>query len=266
MTQLYLRKAIVTIGTFAGGGTTIDALRVKYEVEKTNESNPNTATIKIYNLSEATRSKLEQPKTKITLEIGYRDISDVVFRGDVTKAVHEQEGDVDIVTTLECGDGDNNFRTGKISRGFPPGSSTTQIIEALIQASGLARGPVVGVPPTTYPDGYSIHGMVRAELDNICKKNKLEWSIQNEAIQILPRFLPVPGAPLIISVDTGLVGKPNKTDKGVEFKTLINPQIAPGKMVTLQSKFVSGSFKVRKVKFVGDSQQEDSLAEVEATI
>lgn len=265
MAQLYLRKAIVSVGTIAGSSNVIEDLRVQFEVEKTNESNPNTATIKIYNLSESTRSGLEAPDQKVSLEVGYRDISEVVFRGDVTKAVHDREGDVDIITTLECGDGDNNFRNSRITRGFPPGTSAIQVIEALIQSTGLSRGAVVGVPQKTYPHGVSLYGPARHYLDDFCKANNLEWSIQNEAIQILPKFLGVPGAPIVVSVDTGLVGKPNKTDKGVEFKMLMNPSLAPGKFVVLQSLFITGTYKIRKVKFAGDNQQGDFLAEVEAT-
>jgi hypothetical protein len=267
MAKLYLRKAIVNIGSLSGfSGKTIDQLRVQFEVEKTNESNPNTANIKIFNLSEATRSSLEAPDTKVSLEVGYEEISKVVFNGDVTKAVHDREGDVDIVTTLECGDGDNSFRNSRVSRGFPPGVSTTQIVEELIKSTGLARGPVLGVPPTTYPYGFSMFGMSRKYLDDICEKNDLEWSIQNEKIQILPKFLGRPGGPIVVSVDTGLVGKPNKTDKGVEFKMLINPEVEPGRYVELQSNFVSGTFKVRRVKMNGDNQGGDFLSEVEATL
>jgi len=263
MAELYLRKAVLNVAPRFGQGGTIDQLRIQFEIEKTSESNPNTATIKVYNLAESTRSQLEASNAKVSLEVGYRDISEVVFTGDITKCTHDTENDVDIISTLECGDGDNRFRTSRLDRGFPPGTTVRQVIEELNTAMGLARGAQIGIPTTKYDYGYSISGMARDHLNDITKANNLEWSIQNEALQILPKALGTLDLPITLNSSSGLVGKPSKTDKGVTFKCLINPRIAPGKRVILDSKFIQGVFKMTKVKFAGDSQQGDFLAECE---
>lgn len=265
MAELYLRKAFVTITPLGGQTRKIEKLRVEFEVAKTNESNPNSATIKIYNLSEKTRGILEAADSSITLEVGYRDISEVVFVGDVTKVVHDMQ-ETDILSTIEAADGGNRFRTARLDKAFPPGATTTAVFEDLIKALGLPRGAVLGVPTTGYPHGLTLSGLVRGHLDTLTKKNELEWSIQDGAIQIIPANLPTTDSIVVLKSSTGLVGKPNKTASGVEFKSLINPLLKPGRRVKLESVFVQGIFKVRKVTHKGDNTQGDFLSEVEATV
>jgi hypothetical protein len=65
--ELYLRKVILKIIPQSGTGKQIENLRISFNVKKNSEGNPNEATIKIFNLSQNTRSILERPKNKVSL-------------------------------------------------------------------------------------------------------------------------------------------------------------------------------------------------------
>lgn len=264
MSDLYIRKVTVMIQSQVGGSRTIENLRVQFTIEKNNESNPNTSTIKIFNLAPATKGLLEAKNTKIVLSAGYQDTIETLAIGDVTKVVHETQGP-DIISTIEIGDGDKSFRTARIEQNFPAGATTRQVIDALIDASGLQAGSKLGVPNSQYANGISLSGLVRDQLTDITRKNELEWSVQNEVLQIIPKTSFTLDSVILLNAASGLIGSPNKTAKGVEFKSLLQPKLKPGGRVQIESRNLNGIFKVRKVTHDGDSRQGDFLSKCEAT-
>lgn len=262
MAQLYLRKVIVTLIPGVGQPKRFSNLRVRFRCEKSNESKPNPAEVEIFNLAAATRSSLETKNSSILLEAGYEDTVETLFAGDITKIVHQQEGS-DIISKAEVKDGGNKYRNAKIEKGLPPGVKTQQIIDELIKELGLPRGTVIGVPNSQYANGVALSGLVKDRLDDICKKNGLQWSIQNGIVQVVPEGETTTDAPILLSPDTGLIGSPSKTKEGVEFTSLLQPKLIPGRPVQLESKFLKGLFKVYKVSHEGDSETEQFLSKVE---
>lgn len=263
MAQLYLRKVIVKIVPSSGETRTITDLRIKFKCKKTQESKPNTMEIEIYNLSEASRKALEGKDTSIVLEAGYEETVETIFTGNITKVVHKQEK-TDILSKLEVADGGNRYRNAKISKGFPPGVKVQQAIDELISSMGLTRGAVLGIPNTQYAHGLSLSGLAKDRLDDLCKKHDLQWSIQNGAIQIVPQNKTTLDQVIVLSPDSGLIDIPNKTKKGVEFKSLLQPQLIPGKRVQLESRFLKGIFKLGHVRHSGDSHTGEFFSECEA--
>lgn len=262
---LYLRKVYLSIVSAQGGVKRLSDMRVSFEIEKTNESNPNAAKIDVYNLGEATRALLEAKNTRVVLEAGYRDTVAAIFMGNVTKAVHEKTGP-NLVTKIEAGDGDNKFRNAWIERGFPAGAKTRDAFQQLANSMGLPLSSSTDVIPNTqYANGLTLSGLVRDQLDDMCRKNNLEWSIQDETLQITPAGKTTLDAVVVISPETGLVGSPSKTKKGVEFVSLLQPRLRPGRRVQIKSKFVNGIFKLRKVIHTGDSFEKEFHSKCEAT-
>jgi len=281
MADLYLRKVILDIIPATGQVTKIDGLRIKFTCEKTNEGNPNNSKIEIYNLSKDTKSLLEAKNTRVRLQIGYLGIPEntsqglvtgvngnvaQIFVGNVKKVVHKIEGDKgDIITTLEVQDGGNRYRNARLDKGFPPGTSLKQVYDELIDELGLDQGSVTGIPDRKYSQGLTLSGLVRDHLDTLSKANALEWSIQDETLQIIPKTEASSNVIIELDSNTGLVGSPSKTAKGVEFTSLIQPKIRPGIKVKIKSKILEGIFKVRKVTHDGDSHQGDFLTKCEGT-
>jgi hypothetical protein len=261
---LYIRYVDLTIFPPIGSPISMKDLRIKFNIEKTNESNPNTSKIEVYNLSETSRSAFEDKKTRVVLEAGYLNTKAVIFQGNVTKAVHKYQR-VNIITTVELGDGDNRYRNARLDKGYPPGISTQQVINDLAAELQLPVSNIKGIPVFKYANGLTLSGVARDHLDIICEKDDLEWSIQDETLQIIPKRESTDDSIILLDSSSGLIGSPEKTDKGVQFETLLMPRLRPGRRAKLDSKFIKGNFKIRKVAHDGDSLSGTFLSKSEAT-
>lgn len=282
MTDLYLRKVILDVVPEKGISKRIEDLRIKFDCEKTNESSPNNAKIEIFNLSDTSRATLEAKNTRVRLQIGYLGIPktvgagitltglsgnvETVFVGSVVKCTHKYDaGSPDIVTTIEVADGGNRFRNAKLEKGYPPNAKLEQVVNDLIEQMGLNKGAVLGIPKKKYANGVTFYGLARDHLDTLAKTYGFEWSIQDETLQIIPANDTTAENGIQLDSESGLVGFPSKTAKGVEFTSLIQPRLRPGRKVILNSRILKGTFKIRKVKHSGDSHSGDFLSKCEAT-
>jgi hypothetical protein len=261
---LYLRSVKLTIIPLAGAPKVITDLRIAFNCVKTNESKPNNAKVKVWNLSDNTRSGLESKGARVALEAGYIHNVATLFRGDVVKVVHKSQPP-DIITEIEVKDGGNRFRNSRIDKGYPPGVKTQQVVQDLADKMELPTSSLIGVPNVEYANGLTLSGYVRDQLDMLAKKNNFEWSIQDETLQIIPKLSWSLDDFVKLTPQTGLIGSPSKTDKGVKFDSLLQPRLRPGRRVQVEGKFLKGIYKIRKVTHQGDSLDGDYLSKCEGT-
>lgn len=274
--KLFLRK--VSLQVVSNAGTEIiDNLRIAFDIEKTNESVPNPAHIKIYNLSDKNRAMVEDYSTRVILSAGYQNTCGIIFSGNVVRTKHKKVQklqsvthryeDVDIITEIEAADGGNRYRNAYTLRSYPPGAKLVNIVQDLVNDLGLPANVDYSALPQNvqYIHGYSIGQDTRYALDNICKTYGLEWSIQNETVQIISKDKTIKTEIIILNSKTGLVSSPIKTSAGCDFETLLYPALTPGCPVKIESKFVNGIFKIQKVIHIGDSHDGDFLSKCEAT-
>lgn len=298
MSDLFLRNVIVKVYPAAGQARKIEGLRVKFRVTKSTESNPNTAEVDIYNLSESSMSLFQAKDSRVELQVGYKGVPagalgggpemagngnvESVFIGNVSKAVPKNEKKtakgkgknkfsqsviegVDIITKVQLSDGENRYRNARLTKGFPPNASLNQVLDELTKSLGLAKGAREGVPSQKYANALTVSGLVRDHLSVLTKGNGLQWSIQDETLQILPKNGSTKDSIIVLSPSSGLVGSPQKSDKGIEFTSLMQPQIRPGRRVQIDSAFVKGIFIVKKVTHEGDSHEGDFHSKCEAS-
>lgn len=297
---LYGRLAEMTIGipgqeglllrsfSFDDRGNFIDGLRFKFNIEKNSDSTPNKAKIMIYNLSPDNRAALENKNTTVTLKAGYGLILDrnsstigTIFIGSGLKSFTTKEGP-DYVTHIETDDGNEAYTEADINMSFGEGVKASSIIDTLASSMGIGKGDTSGIPDNLgYIGGFSASGLSRDVMDDVVDKADAEWSIQDGQLQILP----VGGANreeavLLASalgpdrVNTGIVGSPtrsgfkgsaNKKENGIEFTSLLQPDIRPGRRVKVESKEVNGFFVCRKVTHDGDTRTGPWHSKGEAT-
>lgn len=262
MGVLFRRKAKLVVGPRAGSGSAIENLRIAFEIEKTSEENPNRAKISVYNLSETTRSMFEQPNIVAVLSAGYGNDTETIFIGDINRVNTIKEGP-DRITTFEAGDGEKKVKETVVNKSFAPGTNFTQVLSEITTKLGM---PVrtQGVTPEIFSKGVSASGVASDLLTKFLKKQDLEWSVQNGVLVIKPADKPDVISALRLSSETGLVGSPEKREKGLNFKCLLSPKLVPGAPVIIDSAQIKGTFICRTVKHTGDSKQGDWLTEVEA--
>ena len=292
----YLRKVRLTFQGSSGGITinpgneTGAQLRIAFTVSKDLSGSANEAEIEIWNLAEGHRNAVGKELDKVTLEAGYippGGISSrgtlpfisggeqfegsasssnvgIIFKGAMRDVEHRRDGP-DIVTRIACGDGDAALRKAVISRTFRAGTPVKDVIEELqkeFEKEGIDQGEWKGLddlPPYKRP--YSMCGTCSREMDRIGRSHGLYWSMQNEALEIVPGDGYIEAA-AFLSPSTGLVGTPTITDNGVRAEALLNPEIRPNRKVVIESQTLSmnaegGAYRVSEVIYTGDNRDGD---------
>jgi hypothetical protein len=261
MTVFWDRYAAVTLGgKDSGRAEKFEELRIIFQVEKTSESNANTAKISVYNLSSKGRALVEEKKAFVLLEAGYRNSFAQLFIGDITRAYITRQGP-DWVTTAECGDGALALRSTHVDKSYAPGTDYMDIIKDVAQSfvdqGRVVIGSLLGVKSEKTQSGLSVSGSSQKVLDELTGKQDLEWFIQDNTLQMMPKDSGSGLEAVLLTPQTGLIGTPIKREvdggAGVEFKALLQPELVPGRMVKIESRQVNGFFKLRQVAFAGDT-------------
>ena len=88
----WLRRCSLLVGPKEGGALELGELRVAFTVKVSEQETPNSASIKVYNLSEATAGRIRKEFTRVILQAGYQGNCSVIFDGNITKVALGQEG------------------------------------------------------------------------------------------------------------------------------------------------------------------------------
>lgn len=277
---LFLRDILVNIKSsdnslnqdFAGS-----TLRISFSIEKNTQANSNTATIQIWNLSEYTRNLLKEFDDTVTISAGYEEGygRKLMFVGQVTKINHRKNLP-NITTELNCGDGIQALRETRASVSYAEGTKVDTVLKDLSSKFNL---PIKEIPDDIkqqYVQGFSHVGSVKDALNRITDKANLEWSIQNQEVQITKKRQPTKSPEIVISDLEGLIEQPEKLNDlqenligaqpkpGYRVKSLLNPDIEPGIRVFLTSPSIQTDqpvFRVEKVTHTGDNFSGDFITE-----
>jgi len=261
MDQLFSRYAAVTIGgKQSGEAVRWDGLRVVFQVEKNSESHANTAKISVYNLGEKGRALAEEENAFVRLEVGYGAHIEQLFLGDISRAYVSRQGP-DWVTTVECGDGAAALRSVHIDKSYAPGVDYKDVIDDVVQSfvdqGKIVVGSLLGVKSERAQTGIAVSGSSKDVLDDLAARQGLEWYIESNALYMLERGVDAGRRAVLLTPETGLVGSPIRREvdggMGVEFKSLIQTELVPGRLVRIESRAVTGDYKLRAVAFAGDT-------------
>ena len=218
----WIREVEVILGS-GGVGLSIKDLRVQFEVEKTVESAPNEAKIRIFNLTPENEEKIKEEFDEVILNAGYKDNIGMIFRGNI-QHVYRYREKTDTITEIIASDGDKDYRLATINTTFAAGSTNLDIIDAALnsfQGVGDTNRGTIAVPAKVYLRGKVVTSNSRAALDNVSKECGINWSIQNGELDMISvdDFLP---DVVVINKNTGMLGSPTVTDKGIEVRCLMN--------------------------------------------
>ena len=280
--ELYNRRWELVVAPSGGGrGLKVTDLRVTFRVEKTSSSEPNKATIQVYNLSQHSRDLIDKQDVAVTLKAGYEDLLQTVFVG-VVKRVEHRKTPPDVVSELECKDGGIDLETAEFRRSYKAGTSRRRVVQDIIAAmpnTDTGRLSAAGIQGNI-PGKLALSGGCRHMLNRLARSWDFEWSVQDGAVQVLDETgttLPEALA-IVLSPSTGLLGSPSKVARskkgkstnlsgaGAKFKSLLLPTIKPGVYVDLRSDLIKGYFKVESVTHDGDSHSSSWTTETEGVL
>lgn len=270
MSYLYLRDVSFRLGIPGQPGRDLSELRTSFKIEKTSDSKPNQAQITIYNLNKDNRAFVEQEGLFAILEVGYRfekdgrkPLREVIFQGDVGAGSNELSGS-DWLTSFEVGDGQVALQNAKFNKTFSKGLSLSSAIDEVAKSLGKPISVVKGVADKVFKSDLTLSGGAKEILDRLTEDSGLEWSIQDGEVIILPPNESDGQGSVLLSRDSGMIGSPIGREKGIEVTSTLNPKIRPGKAIRIESKYLEGNYRVRKVTHQGDSFEGPWTTRVEA--
>lgn len=245
----------------------LEGFDVRFEITKSlSPKTPNAAELKIWNLNADHRKHLQElERVYLSLDAGYASGTSLLFRGDLRDVVSSRLG-ADWVTTVTSDSG-RRARKQRIVKSFAPGSSVGSVLEAAAKAMGVRLGntaqrvvnaKIAGTKASKFFNGYALAGAIDEELDRLARSVGLEWSIQDDELQFLDYGAPLAQLAIKLAPHCGLIGSPEPGNKGiVEARSLILPDVYPGRRVQVEAEHVQGMFRIETTKHIGSSFGEE---------
>lgn len=262
-------------------------LDVKFNIEKSLRPEPNKCHLEILNLAESSRLAIEKlnlydpkkikgvkPRTGrakteakrlpkvgkifVTVEAGYEETGmSLLFRGDLRRAISEDDGEGTWTTKVEGEDGGTSILGSRVTESFPSGTSRYQVVRACAEAMGVGLGNIIEFASDlqgSYSHGTVLDGQASEELKGVLRSAKLKYSIQNGVLRLESAESNEMVQALLLSPTTGLVGSPKRDSTGtLEVTCLLIPNLAPGGYVQLESSGYKGVYKIQDIRYQGES-------------
>ncbi len=256
-----------------------DALDTQFTVVKTLKPLPNTCDLTIYNLNETHRQQLQQlnPKTNpattgipCKIEAGHKDVVSQIWLGDLRTIETTRDGP-DFVTHLTSGDGEQGWQNARMHVSFGPQTAIDTVFRGMAKALGVSEGNLAKVVSrlkiagsSILNSGITISGSVSTHLTDLARSAGLEVSVQDSALQFVDINKATAGTAIRLAPDTGLVDSPTVDHKGVlTAKTLMIAGIHCGSLVTVDSLFVQGTYRVEQCTWSGERDGNDWFVTVQ---
>lgn len=273
----FIRKVSLVFGD--GSNNTIDVsnLRIAFRVGKATVQTPNHAIIVVNNLSADTANRIQKEYKKVVLKAGYEGSFGVIFNGTSITTNRGRENQATTYLEISAAEGDQAYNFGVVNTSLAAGSTSKDRIEAARQAMeehGVYGSYVPELNSNPAPRGTVVYGMARDTLRDEARTNNLDWSIQGDKLVQAPRAGVLPGAAVVLTEKTGLVGLPRQTEQGIVVTCLLNPNIKTGGKIKIDNASVQqatgnpdytalnyfpslsndGFYKVLAVEYEGDTR------------
>ena len=237
-------------------GLTIREPRISVSIQRQIDKTQNKGEVVIYNLSPEHEQQIEERGGPIQIQAGYPETVATLYEGSVQRVLRPREH-LAKLTRIKLGDDLHSRQRlrGKFNRSYDGQVLVTQIITDIVRSMGLALGPLdVIPPPLTYSNFYFGGGPSAAALERICTYAGCTWWNDDGVIRInKPGALQPDSARTTISPKNGLIGIPTKTDEGADARMFLNPLIKVGGFLSIESRTVSGNWKIVGVDHEADS-------------
>lgn len=263
MSQLFGKVCTLVVGE-----REFSDFRVTYNIKRTSRSKPNPAEIAIYNLRADTRQAISERLTPVRLIAGYQGTAGQIFGGQLDSALTQRIGP-DWVTTIHASDGRAAWQSYAKATGWRAGTPWQSIVRDLAVSMGLAVPPASLAAISGASRGmYAVQGYAWRDMDLIMASLGLQWSIQDEALQVVQADKATQESVVYLTPQSGIVGNVRLTDpkisrvgktrtlrrrSAIELDALPQPEFKPGRWVRIQSMTCSGDYRIDSVEHKGDS-------------
>lgn len=265
-------KLTVQIDTAEGQEKAIEIrspLTLELDVARSTQSSLNSATFRVYNLSETNRSLIFKHLTstddisgnrkKVILQAGYEtalnkdDDLSTIFTGNLLEAYSYRQGS-NVITYINAQDGALGAYNSNINETITGGASFKDIAKTIIAGiTGTTEGKVGDIQgaskTSTALNGNNFY---------LLKKNyKDEVFIDLEKVNILNEneYIKTTGGKVpLINADTGLLGTPQRQGTDLTMDVIFEPRLQVAQLAEVQSRFnpkFDGQYKIMGLRHSG---------------
>jgi hypothetical protein len=250
-----------TLYTIQSGGIGDDSLRVKFDIQKNvdNRATTNTASLKVYNLSQDTLDKLSQKELacQVVLKVGYGGELVEILVGDVLQIQTNQDGS-EIETEFVIYEGFAALNAAKISKTYPENSTIKDVITDLSTNNDVPIKSISGDNSLkTLAYGFPAFGTFKQILDEMCYANDLEWDIGNGNLTVKDKRGRTPDATketaIVLNYETGMIGIPQTNYEKVSTSVDVPLQSNEGRVTPTETTNKRGNVvkakTLKKIRF-----------------
>jgi hypothetical protein len=239
------RKYSLIVGTDSGAAVDLSQLRFRFVTKRGDFQNPNTCDVRVYNLSKQTANNLAAKEfTQLRLQAGYPGNHGLIFIGTIAQVRIGRENQLDSYVDFTAADGDEQYNYAPvITTNLVAGqNSAKNILVAILggmkagaNSGTFSKGYIAPLPHKPLIRGKVLYGSARDHLRKLAKNNDMSWSIQDQQLTMIPLSSYIPGDPVVVSPDSGLIGVPEQTANGISMRMLLNPNVKIGQTIKLQA-------------------------------
>lgn len=134
MTQQYLRKASLIVGRDNGGALDLSELRFRFDIRRGDLQTPNSARVRVYNVSDNTAQKIEREFTRLVIQGGYEGNYGILFDGSVVQIRRGRDNQTDTYLDITAADGDSAYNFAVVNATLAAGSTSADHVAAACTA------------------------------------------------------------------------------------------------------------------------------------
>lgn len=260
----------VSVSTSSGVKVNNDDLDFTFTVPFDDDLEPNEAEVTIYNLSTETTAKIKH-NDELTITAGYGDDTGIIFTGRISKAFTYWQGN-DRVTEITAIDTHSLEDVELKDISYGAGTMASTILKDLIGKLGLSTAVFNVRRDYTYTDKVNVTGKL---LDNIKKYSEVcgVSTYINQGKTYTRYVKEGDNIGFNISVETGMIDDPQMFEEeqtaedfkeivqGFDVKLLLQHRITTAAIVNIESRNVTGQYRVRSGKHTYDGK--NLLTEIE---
>lgn len=248
---------VVKIST---GGLTLDnSLDLEFTVPFDDGTEANEAEIKIYNLTDKTIGQLK-PNNELSITAGYGSDTGVIFTGVISSAVTKWSGQ-DKITTIKAVDSEDLKERDIESISFKAGVKASYILKTLVGKLGLPIAVFKVKRDHSYTEAVTVSGGLMSAIKQYAEVCGASAYINKRKVYVRP-LSDGDNLNFTVTADTGLIDSPEAfteeaqnedytdTIKGVTFKMLLEHRITTAGIISLTSRNISGTYRVREGQHV----------------
>ncbi len=236
-------------------------ISIEFDINRNTLSSLNTASIRIYNLSDDSRNQIRKNAQntgdlrQVSLVAGYGKNMGTLFTGTMSQAWSVREG-VNFITQIECFDGGFAVLNGEFSQTFQANTKQTDILGTMIDSLPSVSRGAIGSHPGSISRANPYSGNTVSLLNELTNGG---FFIDNGKANCLGDSECIAGDVPVINEKSGLLGTPVLEQTFLTFDMIFEPKIYIGQKVQLQSSTfkdingnnLNGFYKVVSLKHRG---------------